>query len=77
MKITWIGETTYSPAFGELKAGKLLEIPDDTAKIWIGQGVAKPEYPLYPNEPHVRGRISGSIEQTKIKKTAKAGGGRK
>jgi hypothetical protein len=67
MKITWIGETTSSPAFGELKAGKLLEIPDDVAKVWVGQGVAKPTKAPDP-EP---------AEQIKTKKTAKAGGGRK
>jgi len=67
MKITWIGKTTYSPTFGELKAGKLLEIPDDVAKVWIGQGVAKPTKQPDP-EP---------VEQIKTKKTAKAGGGRK
>ena len=72
MLIKWIGKTTYSPAFGELKAGKLLEIPDDVAKVWIGQGVAEATYHI-----KVRAYNAEPSEQIKTKKTAKAGGGRK
>jgi hypothetical protein len=41
MLIKWIGEICYSKDYGELRAGKLLEVSDQTASIWIGQGVAE------------------------------------
>lgn len=67
MRITWIGETTYSPAYGELRAGKLLEIPEDIANVWIGQGVAE-----LTKEPD-----PAPVESIKVKKAAKADGGKK
>ena len=41
MKIKWIGNKRLVPKFGILQYGDVRQLPDDTAKAFIKQGLAR------------------------------------
>ena len=44
MKIKWIGGERQVPKVGILQCGKEYNLPDDIAKVFVKQGLAKKEY---------------------------------
>ena len=42
MKVEWIREGGFVPAYGQCAIGDIIDLPEETAKLWESRGWVKP-----------------------------------